>query len=106
VLVLTHILSHAVPEIRVEQAQIACWIVDEQSAYFIVVHPDHIEYWLNFHKRYPQYKHLALKHGAGRHTLGYCCPEFPTRGDLISWLADTLDLPQGERNLLRLVEVR
>jgi len=102
---LAFLLSRAVPEARVEQVKIACWTV-KRSAYFIVVHPYHTEYWLYFHKRYPQYKRLALKHGAGRHSLEYCCPEFPTRGDLIDWLSDVLSLSPGERNLLRLVEVR
>jgi len=67
--------------------------------YFILVTPDHIEYWAQFKRRYSNSVRLAQERGA---KMGGACPEFPTQKELLDWLADTLGLSQGERKLLRL----
>ena len=97
---LAAVLSRAVPDVQVKSAEIVkssaravCWIR---------VSPNHDRYWRRFKEVYPYYRHLALKHGAERFTLGHCCPKFPTREDLLDWVVDVLNLTQGERDFLRL----
>ncbi|MCD6213925.1 MAG: hypothetical protein J7J46_02995 [Candidatus Desulfofervidus sp.] len=103
---LVQLLARAVPEVRVKSARIVCWNWHSRnlSEYYILVKPHHKDYWGRFHIRYPHCKQLARKRGVGGYALGYrgLCPEFYTKRDLIEWLADTLNLSQGERNLLRL----
>lgn len=101
-LALTHVLARAVPEVFVERAEISYAPV--AKAYFILVYPNHVKYWLRFHKKYPHYKRVALRYGVSEHNISGCCPEFFDEVDLISWLADVLDLSRGERKLLRLCE--
>ena len=94
---LTRILSRAVPEVRVSYAVIIELVRGQW--YFILVAPDHIEYWTQFKGRYFNGVRLAQERGA---KMGGACPEFPTQKGLLDWLADTLGLSQGERKLLHL----
>ncbi|RLB85736.1 MAG: hypothetical protein DRH15_02990 [Deltaproteobacteria bacterium] len=100
---LTAVMAQAVPEVCVTRAKVSCWVEDGVKAYFLTVYPDHVEYWLRFHRRYPHYKRVALRYGVEKQSINsQCCPEFPTWQDLINWLVDVLGLSQGERNLLHL----
>jgi len=108
---LTQLLASVVPEVHVKSARVSRrgWysykVGGELSEYYILVEPCHKDYWGHFHIRYPHCKQLARAHGAEELDLDLghrCCPEFYTKEDLVSWLADTLGLSQGERKLLRL----
>ena len=102
---LTSVLARAVPEVRVESVEVKWWSDEPDTSdevYVVFVEPDHKRYWERFHVRYPHYKYIALRYGAKKHTLECLCPEFPTLKGLLGWLIDTLNLPQGERNLLHL----
>jgi len=94
---LTYLLSRAVPNVYVSYAV----ITDSfgVAGYFILVDPEHTEYWTWFKRRYPHCVSLAQDRGAN---VNAACPEFPTQKGLLDWLSDTLGLSQGERNLLRL----
>ncbi|RLI54225.1 MAG: hypothetical protein DRP09_13700 [Candidatus Thorarchaeota archaeon] len=96
---LTHILSRAVPNARVSHAVITDLV--RGRWYFILVVPDHIEYWAQFKRRYFNGVRLAQERGA---KMGGACPEFSTQKGLLDWLADTLGLSQGERRLLYICE--
>jgi len=97
---LTHILSHAVPDVRVKSAVLVKTAI---GRYWIQVEPDHYGYWERFRQMYPHYKQLARARGVKELDLGYRrCPEFYSEEALIDWLADTLGLSQGERKLLEL----
>ncbi|RLI16644.1 hypothetical protein DRO41_00910 [Candidatus Bathyarchaeota archaeon] len=97
---LTRVLARAVPEVFVERAEIT--YAPLAKAYFIIVHPSHVKYWLRFHKKYPHYKRIALRYGVSEHNISGCCPEFFNKADLVNWLVDVLSLSRGERKLLRL----
>ena len=97
---LTFLLSRAVPEVYVASVEVKRW--SPKEGYFIYVEPHHVDFWGYFRIKYPHYRHLALKHGAERFTLGHCCPKFPTQEDLLGWVMDVLNLTQGERDFLRL----
>jgi len=100
---LTTVVAQAVPEVYVTEVKISRWVEDGVETYFLTVDPDHVRYWLRFHKRYPHYKRIALRYGAEeRFVESQCCPEFPTHRDLINWLGDVIGLSQGERNFLLL----
>jgi len=96
---LTHILSHAVPNARVSYAVITDLV--KGRWYFILVTPDHSEYWAQFKRRYSNSVRLAQERGA---KMSGTCPEFSTQKGLLDWLADTLGLSQGERRLLYICE--
>lgn len=97
---LTFVLSRAVPDVRIKSAVL---IETTIGRYWIQVEPDHYEYWERFRRMYPYCKQLARARGVEEHDLGYRrCPEFSSKEALIEWLVDTLNLTQGERNLLRL----
>ncbi len=95
---LTTILSRAVPSVWVESVRVVHW--PSEGLYFINVIPTHGDYWARFKMKYPHWERVALKYGAK--DVDVACPVFPTLKQLLSWLIDTLDLSQGERNLLHL----
>ena len=97
--VLTYILSRAVPDMRVSYAVVTDSV--RRRGYFILVDPDHIGYWARFKRRYPYCAHVAQVRGA---RVDVACPEFSTKKELLDWLADILDLSQGERRLLYICE--
>jgi len=97
---LTYILSRAVPEVHVERVKISYWSMDR--TYFISVYPSQMKYWLCFRKKYPHWRQVALKYTMEEQVVSEFCPEFFTQKGLLDWLADTLGLSRGERNLLRL----
>ncbi|RLI41745.1 hypothetical protein DRO59_06100 [Candidatus Bathyarchaeota archaeon] len=117
---LAFILSRGVPEVKVESVQVVetptspQWALDLEVGelrlvtiepkYTFFVKPDPRSYWRRFKEKYPHWDRIALKYGAAVSPL-VCrlCPEFPSRDALVNWLSDTLDLSQGERNLLRLL---
>ena len=117
---LTSVLSRAVPEVKVESVQVVGtptgpqWALDLEVGelrlvtiepkYTFFVKPDPCSYWRRFKEKYPHWAQVALKYGAAVSPL-VCklCPEFPSRDALVNWLSDTLDLSQGEHNLLRLL---
>jgi len=96
---LTHILSRAVPNARVSYAVITELV--RGRWYFILVTPEHTEYWVQFKRSYPNGEKLARERGA---KMSGACPEFPARRRLLDWLSDTLSLSQGERRLLYICE--
>jgi len=105
---LTYLLKRAIPGVRVESVRIfsspsPAASLTTKLVYWIQVVPNHDRYWRQFKKRYPNSESLALNYGANVDI--YSCPEFPTRGDLIRWLADTLELTWGERKLLHLCNI-
>ena len=95
------ILSRAVPDVRVDSVAVVgsvggpCWLL---------VTPNHYEFWTRFKKSYPHWKRLARKYGVLSSVTGTRCPVFSTQKGLLSWLSDVLNLPSGERNLLYLME--
>jgi len=97
---LTSILSRAVPEVSIVKAKITLW--PPTGMYSIIVHPDHVMYWFCFYKRYPHYKQIALRYGVKEQSVNSLCLEFPTSEGLVNWLFDVIEMPQGERRLLRL----
>ncbi len=104
---LTQLLARAVPEVYVESARIVRWDWSRRgvSDFYIVVEPRHRDYWGCFERKYPHYKQLARARGVVELDLDLGhrrCPEFHSKEDLLSWLADTLGLSQGERKLLEL----
>jgi len=97
--ILTFLLSRAIPDVSIRSARISRWAWRE---YLLVVDPHHATFWDRFRMRYPYCRRLAFEHGANRDSVDNCfCPTFPTREHLIDWVLDTLDLPLGERRLLR-----
>ncbi len=98
---LTHILSHAVPDVRVESARVTCApLQGDCRHYFIFVYPSHGIYWARFKERYFYWKRVALEYEA--EAVEAACPEFNTRESLMNWLFDVLVLSRGERDLLKL----
>jgi len=98
---LASILTRAVSDNYVERAEVVKSSVD---LYWITVTPSHDVYWTRFRGMYPHFSRVAREYGAIGYSLtpGWLCPEFPSKEDLLNWLADTLSLTQGERKLLRL----
>ncbi|RLF81100.1 hypothetical protein DRN32_01720 [Thermococci archaeon] len=90
------LLARAVPDARVELVE----IVRVDNRFYIHVTPNHFRYWGRFRKRYSY--SLGLAQDRGARVFHTACPEFPSKEDLIGWLADTLGLTQGERNFLHL----
>jgi len=91
------LLSRAVPEVHVESAVI---VESIEGTCWISITPNHYEYWKRFEKAYPHWKRLA--HKAGALSLIMEVPAFPTRENLMNWLLDLLDVPQGGRSLFQL----
>ena len=105
---LTQLLARAVPEVYVESTRIEHWDLPKWGVrdYFIVVEPHHRDYWGCFRRKYPHYKRLACARGVEELDLELGrrqCPVFHSKEDLLGWLADTLDLTQGERKLLKIL---
>ena len=102
----THVLSRAVPSVRVDLVKLVGQGRVKGYYWFWVV-PHHDVYWMRFQKDYPHYGQVARFYGAAKHSLisGWRCPEFPTKVSLVDWLADVLNLSCGERNLLRLLKL-
>lgn len=103
--ILTYILSRAVPDVYVGSVEVVKRDFGSLGArYWLRVEPYHDVYWSRFQELYPHFDRVAAKYGAVGYSLmtGWLCPEFPSKKDLIGWLADTLNLSQGERDLLRL----
>ena len=72
--------------------------------WYILASPRHATFWSRFKSRYPKWRELARRYGASRFSIGETgwCPEFLRPEDLLHWLADTLELSRGIRNLLML----
>ena len=100
---LTQLLARAVLSVYVESATLTRTSTgfDESHHYFILVAPEHSEYWIQFKRSYSNSEKLAQERGA---RIGGACPEFSTQKGLLDWLADTLGLSQGERRLLYICE--
>jgi len=119
--VLTAILSHAVPSVRVWKVEIVeslvplRWSFDSKKmtpypvklgvAYSFDVRPEPYIYWRRFRKLYPHWEQVAYKYRSTTYSVATCklCPEFSSRGTLIDWLSDVLSLSPGEKKLLHLV---
>ena len=104
---LTSLLTHAVPDVRVESASLvktfrALWL----WSYWISVEPNHYRYWQRFKEIYPHWKRVAFTYHARKDSLSSCgfCPEFAALEDLFGWLFEVLELTRGERRLLFLCE--
>ncbi|RLI50714.1 MAG: hypothetical protein DRP09_19805 [Candidatus Thorarchaeota archaeon] len=101
----TLVLSHAVPSVYVGLVKVVKRDLGPLGGrYWFRVEPHHEVYWTRFQEMYPHFSRVAYDYGAVGYSLmtGWLCPEFPSKEDLIGWLADTLGLTQGERKLLRL----
>jgi len=65
-------------------------------------------WWWKFKVAHPQWFDVARKYKSYRHPC--CCPagtidtcpEFHSMDDLVDWLSETLSLPKGVTNLLRI----
>lgn len=117
---MTYILSHAVPDVRVETVRVveshtnphwgldleagAFRLIETEVKYTLDVKPDPYLYWRRFREAFPCYEQIAFKYGASVYSVVVCrlCPEFPSQDALVKWLSDVLDLSPGERKLLRL----
>jgi len=100
--VLTQLLTSAVPDVYVKSATV---IRALPNLYWILVDPDHGYYWERFGEIYPHWKRVALTYHVRKDSLGQrgFCPEFDDLKNLLSWLFEVLELPQGERKLLLLL---
>jgi len=101
--VLTQLLTSAVPDVYVKSATV---IRALPNLYWILVDPDHGYYWERFGEIYPHWKRVALTYHVRKDSLGQrgFCPEFDDLKNLLSWLFEVLELPQGELLLLLLYE--
>lgn len=97
--VLAYIMSRAVSDVSISSISITTSI--RSGKYYILVAPDHAEYWIRFKEKYPNSIYLA--HIRSARVDEVACPEFDTVQDLLNWLSDALSLSQGEKNLLRVV---
>ncbi|RLI16634.1 hypothetical protein DRO41_00860 [Candidatus Bathyarchaeota archaeon] len=99
---LTRLLANAVPDVYVKSATV---IRALPNVYWILVDPDHEKYWERFGEIYPHWKQVAFTYHVRKDSLGLrgFCPEFDDLENLLNWLFEVLELPQGERNLLLLL---
>lgn len=84
---------------RVDRAYIArngcCW--------YIWVEPYHLEFWESFKIKFPVWSSNVLRYRTRVCPMdGVACPEFDRVEDLISWLTETMGLPDGFKRLLML----
>jgi len=73
--------------------------------FYFRVSPNHRMYWTQFQVKYPEFIFLACKkYGALTELNGFSCfcPEFPSKEDLLDWLARVVSATQRERRFLRL----
>lgn len=94
--VLVCILTRAVPNVPISSTSITTSI--KSKMYYILVTPEHKEYWVRFREKYPNCLILAQERGAIIDEVA--CPEFTTVKNLLNWLSDVLKLSQGEKKLL------
>ncbi len=92
-----------VPDVCVESVR----VVNAYMGYYLLVQPDHQEYWIRFRNEFPELITLACRdYGASARRveddLPYLCPVFASKEDLIGWLTVIFRLTRGEKNLLRL----
>ncbi|RLI42739.1 hypothetical protein DRO59_03150 [Candidatus Bathyarchaeota archaeon] len=67
---------------------------------FVWVEPNHYNFWRRFKTLFPNWCSNAKKnHAVSTESV---CPEFDQVEDLISWLVETMGLPNGFRKLLML----
>jgi len=103
--VLTEVLKKAVPFDSAQEVFFEAAPGWHYNYYFI----SRLEtgWWWKFKEAYPRWFTVAQKYRSYR----YCCypagtvdacPEFHSVDDLVDWLSETLNLPKGVTNLLRI----